>query len=79
MKGFVFISDKKAESFKELYEWHPTDESWLPELDDKILNLDSSSSWKYSEDFNSAIKSSSFVGNFYIDFNHNLIYFDVQK
>lgn len=79
MKGFVVLDSNDSKTFKEMYEWNSLNDTWVPELKTKILNLKETSKWSYSEGFNSYIKSANYVGKFYMDFNNNLIYFDVER
>lgn len=79
MKGFVVLNSNNAKTFKEIYDWTSLDNIWKPELDTKILDLKETSKWFYSEGFNSYIKSANYVGKFYMNFNNNLIYFEVER
>lgn len=78
MKGFIILNEKDFDNFKIQYKWNDTSVNWQPLLDTSILQM-KSFKWKYSEEFNSKIKSSSYVGQFYLDFENGIIYFDIQK
>ncbi|NJD04664.1 MAG: hypothetical protein FIA99_19165 [Ruminiclostridium sp.] len=78
MKGFVILNSKELDTFKSQYKWLDVENSWKPSLDADILKVQSLK-WSYSEDFNNYIKSSSYVGKFYLDVENGIVFFDVQK
>lgn len=44
----------------------------------EILKVNSSK-WSYSEDFDSFIKSSDYVGNFYFNLSNGILFFDIER
>jgi hypothetical protein len=78
MKGYIFLDRQEFEAFKNNYKWTSVDDNWKPELDAEILGV-KPANWSYSEEFNSFIKPPSFFGEFYLDIEKGIIYFDVVK
>ncbi|MGC5326551.1 hypothetical protein [Brevibacillus sp. SYSU BS000544] len=54
------------------------DTNWAPKMDLSFLDK-ADYSWAYSEDFNNYIKPASFVGNFYLDMESGVLYFEVER
>lgn len=78
MKGFVLLNSKDFDAFKAKYKWSNVENGWTPSLDANILKIQSFK-WSYSREFDNYIKSSSYVGKFYLDFQNGIVFFDVQK
>lgn len=78
MKGFVVINGEEANKLKSKYKWEDMESSWKPSLDTEILKV-KSLKWSYSEDFDNYIKSSDYVGKFYLDLKNGIVFFDVQR
>ncbi|HHV28427.1 MAG TPA: hypothetical protein GXX73_02270 [Clostridium sp.] len=76
MKGFIEIDADKVKYFIEKYDMKVLDENlelaFVPEDYNNTI-----SKWFYSEEFNGFIKEPRFLGNFYIDSENNMIYFEV--
>jgi hypothetical protein len=77
MKGYIYPAENEVKQFKESFTWQLTP-NWSPEFE-SILPIGDTQQWAYSEEFNSYIKSSNFVGEFHMDLRNGVIYFDVQK
>jgi hypothetical protein len=77
MKGYIYPTDDGVEKFKKSFTWQLTPK-WNPAFESIVSNSDTQQ-WAFSEDFNSYIKSSDFVGEFHMDLRNGVIYFDVQK
>ncbi len=78
MKGFVVLKDKEVDTIKSKYKWLDMESSWKPSLDTEILKV-KSLKWSYSEDFDSFIKSSDYVGNFYFNLSNGILFFDIER
>lgn len=77
MKGYIYPVESEVEKFKKSFTWQLTPD-WNPEFE-SILSISDTQQWAYSEEFNSYIKSSNFIGEFHMDLRNGVIYFDVQK
>ncbi|MDQ0062478.1 hypothetical protein [Paenibacillus harenae] len=75
MKGYIYPTVGGMEKFKKSFTWHLTPD-WNPAFESKISSGDIQQ-WAYSEEFNSYIKSSHFVGEFHMDLRNGVLYFDV--
>ncbi|RXZ81548.1 hypothetical protein EBB07_14595 [Paenibacillaceae bacterium] len=77
MKGYVFLDTSIMERIQKLFNWNYMD-NFNPAM--KLdIHHEQEHRWAYSEEFNSYIKASDFIGNFYLDVNNGLIYFEVEK
>ena len=78
MKGFVVLDSKEFNNLKQRFKWEAVKSGWTPSLDTSILKVQSLH-WFYSREFNDYVKKQSFLGDFYLDFENGVIFFDVQK
>lgn len=78
LRGFVVLGEKEADDFKRRFTWRNVPSDWKPVLDTNLLEV-SNLTWVYSNDFNDYIKKPSFIGNFYFEQEHGVVYFDVTK
>jgi hypothetical protein len=71
----VFLDDASILNLKATYTWETVNLKPKLEYDfnEKTQN------WSYSEEFNTFIKTSNYVGNFYLDSNGNSLYFEIEQ
>ncbi|AIQ14552.1 hypothetical protein [Paenibacillus durus] len=77
MKGYVHLNNEVMERFRSSYTWK--DVSNFKPYFNLDFDQEHEPSWTFSEEFNNYIKSSSFIGKFYLDVNNGLFYFEVEK
>ncbi|MDP5274906.1 hypothetical protein [Chengkuizengella axinellae] len=77
MKGYVYLENHSVESITTLYEWEEV-HTFNPSFISKYEQI-YETGWFFSEEFNSYIKSSNYIGNFYFDMNNDVLYFEVEK
>ncbi|WP_409342721.1 hypothetical protein [Paenibacillus sp. MBLB4367] len=75
--GYVVLKDEEFSKFVTQFNWEQADKVNTI-LSQEALGL-TTKNWSYSKTFNDYVKSASFVGDFYLDLENKLIYFDVQK
>ena len=78
MKGFVVLGKDNFEDLKKDFQWVRVDDSWNPSLDVSVLK-ENSFQWAICKAFDSYVMSSDYVGNFYLDFENGILFFDVQQ
>ncbi|MCL9661936.1 hypothetical protein L2089_14635 [Paenibacillus hunanensis] len=75
MQGYVKLNQNVARKFANTYDWNNVTFHPKLQLDqDKATHL-----WSSSEEFDSYIKPANYVGKFYFDLDHELVYFEVEK
>ncbi|WP_138754280.1 hypothetical protein [Paenibacillus sinopodophylli] len=77
MKGYIYLDKVIMESIENSYNWQ--DLNNLKPSFHLDIEQEQESQWLFSEDFNSYIKPSNFVGNFYLDVNNERFYFEVEE
>jgi hypothetical protein len=78
MKGFVVLNNEEYKAFKTQYKWIEVENGWKPSLNAGVLNI-KSLKWSFSTEFDNYIKTSDYVGKFYLDLEKGIVFFDVQK
>lgn len=78
MKGYIFLSKLDIDNIKSQYKWVSVENDWKPSLDESILNF-KSLKWQYSQEYNDYIKPVTFFGKFYLNFEHGIVCFEVEK
>ena len=80
MKGFVVLDSNTFNKFKNNYDWNNMDKNWEPTVGSEVLKIQSFD-WRNSEEFDESIFNSSidYVGDFYLDFNNGVVYFDIES
>jgi hypothetical protein len=78
MKGFVYFNETSIETIKTQYNWYRADKDWKPSFDEPILNTNTPE-WYFSEEYNNYILTSNYYGKIYINFENNLLFFEVEE
>lgn len=75
MKGYVFLDQTSMTDLKERYSWETA--NIKPKM--KYHFSGETQKWSYSEEFNNFIKTSNYIGKFYMDLNGDSIYFEIEQ
>lgn len=78
MKGFVILEKLAFIKMLDEYSWESADIKFPKGMNPKITNFNEFN-WCYNKDFESQVKTASFVGNFYFDTNNGILYFTVEN
>ena len=78
MKGYVILEKEVFNDFKKKYKWDLMDREWRPSFHVDAISIESPN-WGFSNEFNNYIKTASFMGEFYLEFNNGIIYFEVVR
>lgn len=75
MRGYVFLDQISTLNIKNIYSWETVNINPKMEYD----FMGETQNWSYSEEFNNFIKTSNYIGKFYLDLNGDLLYFEIEQ
>ncbi|UKS28432.1 hypothetical protein LOZ80_05710 [Paenibacillus sp. HWE-109] len=78
LMGYVELRNTEFRLFLSKYKWTHVASDWKPTMDSKYIGT-KPYSWSFSDEFNNFIKSSNYVGKFYLDTDNGVIYFEVER
>ena len=78
MKGFLVLSTSKIKELVDTFDWESKELIFPLGIDPSVTGL-SDFDWRYSKGFSREIKGALFVGDFYVDANHGVVYFDLEN
>jgi hypothetical protein len=78
MKGFVYLEESSIETLKNQYNWYRTDKDWKPSYDEPIRKSNTLE-WYFSEEYNNYILPSNYFGKLYLNFEYNILFFEVEE
>ena len=77
LKGFVILSDSKFDAIQSGYKWNESKISFDKGISPEITGL-SGFHWYSSDDFSKFMNKNIFIGNFYLDKNNRVLYFNLS-
>lgn len=78
MKGFIILNKTSYEQILNEYTWESVSLEFSKGIDPTITNYEDFN-WCYNKDFESRVKTTSFVGNFYLDTKNGILFFSVEN
>lgn len=78
MKGFIYLNETSIDKLKTQYNWYQTDKDWKPSYDEPMLKSNTLE-WYFSEEYNNYILPSNYFGKIYLNFDNNLLFFEVEE
>ncbi len=78
MKGFIVLEKSAFTKLLDEYSWESVNIEFPKGMDPKNTNFNEFN-WCCNKDFESQVRTTSFVGNFYFDTNNGILYFAVEN
>ena len=78
MKGFIVLHESTFKDLKSKYSWTPVDIRFSTGIDATVTGF-TTFNWCCNKDFVNETKTASFIGEFYLDIQNGVIYFDVEN
>lgn len=77
LKGFVLLNNTDFDNLKSQYEWHKTEVIFEEGVNPNITGFEYFE-WYLSKDFSEYLNQNTFMGDFYLDKNNGILYFDLS-
>lgn len=77
IRGYILLYKSEMEKLKKQYKWEEVESDWKPAFQQSILKVDAKN-WLRSDEFNNYITPDDYFGEFFIDLNSGILYFDLE-
>lgn len=78
MKGFIIINNDTLEKIENEYDLAETKINFDEDVNPEVTGFNSFN-WCYNGELSRKIKGAGFIGEFYIDTNNGVLYFDLES
>ena len=78
MKGFIIPSDESVQKVEKQYIMSHVDLQFPKGIDPGATGYEDFD-WRYNAEFSKEIVGTGFIGDFYIDIKHGILYFDIES